>query len=319
MATEVPTNTAETSSTLLSTGQGGPPSASPEPPSTPSIPSTPPAPPRNRLVARIQPMPPGGRWALGLILAFLGGVTWLALNNPSVAALSVLVTAVLTLVAGFLLGRWVAVLPLAVALAAGGFVGAWLFVQMSPTGAIEGLTGMGAVLVMLAFFAILDLVPLILFLLGGVGFGRLQGLTWGQPHALSARDARTSQWIAAFAPVVAAGAFARTLAYLPGAQFGVWFLVSGILMAVLLAVTCLLGGWLLRSWWGLVVVPVVYAGVAALAGQLTGGIIWGDVWPVGFALYVVLPAVVMSVIGTVIGMSRARQAGPSVPHGQMTT
>ena len=299
MATEVPINTDETLLSLPSTGQGGPPSASPEPPPTPS---TPPAPPRNRLVARIQQMPPGGRWGLGLALAFLGGAAWMALNTP----LSVAVTGVLALAAGFVLSRWRAVLALVAVLTAGAFVGAWLFVQVAPSGSVEGLTGMGAVLVLLGFFAILDLVPLTLFLLGGVGLGRLQGLTLGQSDTHSARDARASRWITAFAPVVAAGALASSLAYLPGMQLGVWYVVSGILAAILLAVTCLLGGWLLRSWWGLVVVPVVYAGIPALVSQLMGGTISGDVWPVGFALYIVLPAVVMSAIGTAIGMYRAR-------------
>ena len=76
----------------------------------------------------------------------------------------------------------------------------------------------------------------------------------------------------------------------------------GILFAILFAMTCLLAGWLLRSWWGCVVVSIVYVGGAALAILLF--------YPFSLSnlmLYIVLPAVVMSVIGTVIGMHRARR------------
>lgn len=82
-------------------------------------------------------------------------------------------------------------------------------------------------------------------------------------------------------------------------------------LALLPALWCLAAGWLLRSWWGFVLAPVVYAGVTFLTsigfGGL-GGIDWAF-WTRGFALYIVLPAVVMSAIGTSIGMYRARRGG----------
>ncbi len=84
-------------------------------------------------------------------------------------------------------------------------------------------------------------------------------------------------------------------------------IVPGILYAIVLASTCLLAGWLLRSWWGLVVASLVYAGGAALVSLTFGGGT-GDwpIWAVGFLLYIILPAIVMSAIGTAIGMHKTR-------------
>jgi hypothetical protein len=85
----------------------------------------------------------------------------------------------------------------------------------------------------------------------------------------------------------------------PGDILGI---LPGILYAIVIAATCLLAGWLLRSWWGCVVVSIAYLCGFALA-ILPSGVST----VVGFVLYIVLPAVVMSVIGTVIGMQRARR------------
>lgn len=95
-----------------------------------------------------------------------------------------------------------------------------------------------------------------------------------------------------------------------------WGLVGGlsliaVLAAVLPAVTCLVAGWLLRSWWGAAAAAGVYVVVSALLWFLAI-VGMGDVqaWTVGFPLYVVLPAVVMAAIGTAIGMyGDARRAG----------
>ncbi len=95
--------------------------------------------------------------------------------------------------------------------------------------------------------------------------------------------------------------------------FFIWGVASGntliaILSAAVPAVTCLVAGWLLRSWWGLVAAALVYTVVSAPLWTLFGG---GG--PAGmsfltfaFALCIVLPAVVMAAIGTAIGMYRAR-------------
>ncbi len=76
-----------------------------------------------------------------------------------------------------------------------------------------------------------------------------------------------------------------------------------MLVAALPAVTCLVAGWLLRSWWGLVAAAVVYVAVGVPIWVL---FVSNFPLPVEFVWYVVLPAVVMSAIGTAIGMYRAR-------------
>lgn len=77
------------------------------------------------------------------------------------------------------------------------------------------------------------------------------------------------------------------------------------LAAIVPAVTCLVAAWLLRLWWGLAAVAVVYVAVSALMwGLAIVGV--GDVqaWITSFPLYVVLPGVVMAAIGTFIGRYR---------------
>jgi len=87
-------------------------------------------------------------------------------------------------------------------------------------------------------------------------------------------------------------------------------LLIGAVAAILPAVTCLVAAWLLRSWWGLVAIVVVYAGVSAL--------IWGlfivgpgdaQAWTVTYPLAVVLPGLVMAAIGAFIGRSSAGRGG----------
>lgn len=81
-----------------------------------------------------------------------------------------------------------------------------------------------------------------------------------------------------------------------------------VVSAAVPALTCLVAGWLLRSWWGLVAAVVVYVAVSALMWVLIGGGGPGGMafLTIGFALYVVLAGVVMAAIGTAIGMYRAR-------------
>ena len=277
--------------------------------------AAPPAPPSGRLAASIQRMPPAGRWTLGLALAFLSSLAAELLSNipPVTYAVALVVTFGLALAAGFVLSSWWAVLALTVASAAGGLVGSWAVVQFSPAGTVEGLSGMGAVLVLFGWFALLGLGPLILLLLSGVGFGRLQGIALGHPGALSVTEARVSRWIAALALVVAGSFITQNLGNMPGllgmqsVPGDALGLLPGILYAVVLAATCLPAGWVLRSWWAGLVALIVYAGVAALVSQLFGGATgnWST-WIAGFALYIVLPAVVMSTIGTAIGRYRTR-------------
>ena len=90
--------------------------------------------------------------------------------------------------------------------------------------------------------------------------------------------------------------------------FGSGLDVFGLPVAILFATTCLVAGWLLRSWWGLIAIPVVYVAVAALMRALfvvnappDVGVLTGR-----FALSVVAPAVALSAIGAAIGMYRAR-------------
>lgn len=287
----------------------------------------PPTPPRGRLAASIQRMPAGGRWALGLGLASLSGIAFLSFGvfspvvMPSVLygianGLRYVVAFALALAAGFVLSRWWAVVALAVATAVGALVGGWVYLLASPPGAVEGLTGLSGVLVLFMFFAILTWPPLIIILLAGVGLGKHYGIALGQPYTLSAREATLSRWIAALGPVVAASLFTQQMSNMPGllgeqVMPGV-DIFPGILTAVVLAAACLLAGWLLRSWWGFVAAPVVYAGVHVLSNLAFGGAAGGagwTAWTAGFALYIVLPAVVMSAIGTLLGMFTAGHGG----------
>jgi hypothetical protein len=178
-----------------------------------------PTPPSARLAASIQRMPPAGRWTLGLALAFLSGFAFVLLSSigsyNDLLPVAFVVTFGLTLAAGFVLSSWWALLALAIATTAGIWVGNWVFVQMAPAGAIEGLSGMTAVLVGF-LFSLIVLVPLILLLLAGVGLGKQHGIALGQPHTLSAGEARVSRWIAAFAPVIAGGFLTFMLNNMPG-------------------------------------------------------------------------------------------------------
>ena len=277
--------------------------------------TAPPAPPSRGLAASVQRMPPAWRWTLGLVLAFLSSAAFLLLSgiHPFTYALALVVTFALALAAGFVLSSWWAALALAVASAVGGLAGSWLLVQLSPAGAVEGLSGMSAVLVEFGFFALLQLGPFILFLLCGVGLGRLQGATLGHAGALSATEARVSRWIVALAAVIAGGFLTQYLGNMPGliamqaVPGDVVGLFPGILSAIVLAATCLLAGWVLRSWWAVLVAPIVYAGVAVLETLALGGLgDWSLRMAAGYGLYIVLPALVMSAIGAAIGRYRAR-------------
>lgn len=88
------------------------------------------------------------------------------------------------------------------------------------------------------------------------------------------------------------------------------------ILAILPTLMCLVAGWLLRSWWGLVAAPLVYVAISAFlwAALSIGNPATGE-----FALYVVLPAVVMAAIGTAIGRYRARRAEQPPQHRQMAT
>ena len=275
--------------------------------------AAPPMPPNGRLAASIQRMPLAWRWVLGLALAFLSGfvMVTLGINAPTATATAFagVIMVGLALAGGFVLSSWWSLLALAVASAVGAGVGSWVAVQMSPPGSIEGLTGMSAVFALLFFYAVLGQGPLILFLLAGTGIGKLQGITLGTPHPLSTRKASVSRWISALSLAIAGGFLTQPLGNMPGPIMHagtVLDYIPGILFAIVFAMTCLLAGWLLRSWWGCVVVSIVYVGGAALPILLFTPFSLSNLI-VGFVLYIVLPAVVMSVIGTVIGMQSARR------------
>ncbi len=141
-------------------------------------------------------MPLSWRWALGLGLAFLSGLAaFEALFGGFTAVgliVMLIVTLALALAAGFVLSSWGAGLALLIAAAAGGLVGSWVNVQASPTGTVEGLTGMGAVFVLFFWFAFFCLAPLVVILLTGVGIGKWRGMTLGKSHVRSVGDARVS-------------------------------------------------------------------------------------------------------------------------------
>ncbi len=86
-----------------------------------------------------------------------------------------------------------------------------------------------------------------------------------------------------------------------------------IVLSLLPALWCLAAAWQLRSWWGLVVVPLVYALVAAPLWHALS--IDAPATTFDFVLYVLVPGAIMSAIGTAIGRSRARQAELPPPHG----
>jgi hypothetical protein len=94
------------------------------------------------------------------------------------------------------------------------------------------------------------------------------------------------------------------------AWFVFGFLLGGLadLLVAVPAVMCLVAGWLLRSWWGLVAAALVYVAVSALVWVLfvRPGPLPVELALYEFARYVMLLAVVMSAIGTAIGMYRAR-------------
>ncbi len=341
MTTNVHTDTARSADEREPLGQAEPPAAPPSaiPPTETTEsgaarreappPATSPAPPGGGIVAWLQRMPLGGRWGLGLALAFLSGMAvllsvYVGFGVPvTPAALGFAALFLLALAAGFVLSDWWAVLALTVAAAAGSFVAAWVNVLVSGGG--SGREVLGNILFTFMAFAVLESWTAILFLLAGVGLGKLYGITLGQPHALSANEATVSLWIAALAPMIGAGYHAATVRFIPGEQFGVGFTVSMVLYAVVLSATCLLAAWLLRSWWGLGVAPVVYVGMAALASMLPwfgGGVTDWTGWIGGFLLYIVLPAVVMAAIGTAIGMFRGGQRGQigqRPPYGRLAT
>ncbi len=274
----------------------------------------PPIPPRGGMLTRIQGMPPGGRWALGLGLATLSAFVLWALTGAFLFSHSVafVLTVALALAAGVALPSWRAGIALAGAMLLGGAlasIAAAIFVTD-----VEGQRGVNAFLIELAFFALVDLAPLILLAFAGIGLGRLAGLTLGQTHALTPRATNISRWIAAIFPIVAAGVLATQIGNLPGmlgmqpTTGGAFELMPGIAYAVALSLTCLLAAWLLRSWLGFLVTVVAYVAATALILVLLNG--GGTLMFVslGFVLYILVPAVVMSAVGTLIGMLRARGA-----------
>lgn len=274
----------------------------------------PPSPPRGGFGGFIQRMSPGGRWMLGLSLAVLSSFAYLTVTAvPSYGWSLGFVTAfVLALLAGVALARWWAGVALIGALAVGGASASALVVLLSPPSSIEGASGVNAFLIMLAFFGLLNLLPLSLFAFGGIGLGHTLGMTLGRSAPLSAGNMRVSRWIGGLGPVVAAAMLTPGLGNLPG-MLGMQVetgsaveLLPGIAYAIALATTCFLAGWTLRSVWGGVVAIVVYLGVAFLASVSLGGGGAAMTLVYGLLLYILLPAVVMSAIGTGIGMFRAR-------------
>lgn len=94
------------------------------------------------------------------------------------------------------------------------------------------------------------------------------------------------------------------VAYVVNTGAGDLSTLGALLVAALPAVTCLVAGWLLRSWWGLAAAAVVFVAVSALSWVLFvgGGPAGMAFLTIEFVLFVVVPAIVMSTIGTVLGI-----------------
>jgi len=86
----------------------------------------------------------------------------------------------------------------------------------------------------------------------------------------------------------------------------VFSILVSTLVAAVPALTCLVAGWLVRSWSGMIVAALVYVAASVLMWMLAAV---GDLVTAEFALYVVLPAVVLSPIGTFIGIAAAGRSG----------
>lgn len=94
-----------------------------------------------------------------------------------------------------------------------------------------------------------------------------------------------------------------TVGFSIGGGRDVFSILISTLVAAVPALTCLVAGWLLRSWSGMIVAAVVYVAASAAMWVLAAV---GDLVTAEFALYVVMPAIVMGAIGAAIGISRAR-------------
>lgn len=283
-------------------------------PTTPER-EAPPSPPHGGFGGFIQRMSPGGRWGLGLGMAFLSSAAYMTLRAiPFYGwAIGFLAAFALAIVAGVALASWRAGLALVGALAVGALTAGWVTVLLSPPGSIEGASGLSALLILLVFFAALEMIPLTLFIFSGVALGRAQGLTLGGPKVGTAGAETATRWFAGLGSVLAAALLSPGLGNLPGSlgmnsETGSFTdLLPGMLYAIALASTCLLAGWVIRSWWGALASVVVYSAIAIGVASVTGP--GGSSLPLtGYALYILLPAVVMSALGMGIGMARARKA-----------
>jgi hypothetical protein len=159
----------------------------------------PPAPSQSGIVASVQRMSPGLRWALSLSLAFLSGLGALAALYgafPAVNPVGLVVTLILTLVfalaAGFTFSSWGAALAMVVAAAVGGLIGSGLIVLASPDTTVEGLKGMSAALILFFWFAVFSIAPLAVILLTGISIGKWRGMNQKQTFTLSTGKTRVS-------------------------------------------------------------------------------------------------------------------------------
>lgn len=291
-----------------------------EPPAPP--PTAPPAPPQSAIVARLQRMPSNGRWALGLALAFVAGFGFLlsplfGIGVPVRADVLLALAVVVALVAGFVLSswRWWAVLALADAGAVGGFVASWALTQADHSRVVGG-GDLGRALYGFGWFMLLGMVPLVVLLLVGIGLGKRGGMTPVPPHALSTGAGRVGRWVAVLVPALMTGLLAANAATIEGP---VSRNIGGLAAAILLAVPCLMAGWLLHSWSAVVAAPVIYVatatGVAGLMASAGGGVGTNGISAFAVVVYLVLPAVVMSAMGTAMGLYRARRAEQRPRYG----
>lgn len=126
------------------------------------------------------------------------------------------------------------------------------------------------------------------------------------PIIREARGPTQAQWLLALG-ITILGGLAWFIAGFGLAAGG----IVAVLFAILSALTCLVAGWLLRSWLGLAAAAAVYVVASAVMWVLAvgGGPAGMAFWTGAFALYVVLPGVVLAALGTAFGMYTARRAG----------
>lgn len=243
----------------------------------------------------------GWRLALGAGLAFIAGLTlllpllYLGTEFAFEPVFALLAVCLVAIAAGYVSRSWWALPALVAALAAGGWAAGivWEQVVSSPAG---GAGYGGAYLYMLALILLPAAASLITgTVLGGMGRKALEG-----GRTATVVRSSPSQWALALSLPSAGGFFAGLYYFSASTSL---FDATVVLLA---SVTCLLAGFVLRSWLKLLVAPVAYLALTTFVSLYWVGADFG----LDFALFVALPAVLMSALGTALGMYASRRKEP---------